>query len=138
MNVGKIRRASGRLVQQYRCTEDYKDWFPHEREREIKGPFDTELQWIFHRAFYSLQVHPYDHRQILLIRVAPTIGLIEEQLRRYCSYLPSLVDLLELPSRYVGAWLEIFYSTVWISPTTDRMCYMFEGEAHTLYREDIA
>lgn len=70
--------------------------------------------------------------------MALTIGLTKEQLRGYFSYLLGLVELLELPDCYVGYWLEIFYATIWISPTREHMCYMFEEEAHTLYREDIA
>lgn len=69
--------------------------------------------------------------------MAPNIGLTEEQLRGYFSYLPGLVNLLELPGRYVIDWMEIFYATVWISPTRDRICYMYEEEAYTLYKEDI-
>ena len=39
--------------------------------------------------------------------------------------------------RYVEEWVRVFYATVWISLERDFIQFIFQGEQHRLYRNNI-
>jgi hypothetical protein len=55
----------------------------------------------------------------------------------HLSYLPGLLTLLTISSRYVEEWVQVFYASVWIDPDHQWMRFCFEREDVTILASQI-
>jgi len=54
------------------------------------------------------------------------------------TYMLGLLNLLTRAHEYVPGWVKIFFATLWIPRGQQYIEFMFRGDHHRLYREEIA
>jgi len=79
----------------------------------------------------------YAHRRIVVKVLAMSTGVTEEEMKGHLTYMPGLLDLLTRAHEYVPGWVKIFFATLWIPRGQQYIEFMFRGDHHRLYREEI-
>ena len=78
------------------------------------------------------------HRRIIVEGLAKSAGVTEEEMKGHLTYMLGLLDLLTRAHEYVPDWVKIFFATLWIPRGRQYIEFMFRGDHHRLYREEIA
>ena len=77
------------------------------------------------------------HRWITVEGMAKSAEVTEEEMKDHLTYMPGLMDLLTRAHEYVPDWVKIFFATLWIPRGRQYIEFMFRGDRHRLYREEI-
>ena len=80
----------------------------------------------------------YAHHRITVEGLAKSGGVTEEEMKGHLTYMQGLLDLLTRAHEYVPDWVKIFFATLWIPQGWQYIEFMFRGDHHLLYREEIA
>jgi len=80
----------------------------------------------------------YEHRQITVEGLAKSAGVTEEEMKGHLTYMLGLLDLLTRAHEYVPDWVKIFFKSLWKRQGWQYIEFMFRGDRHGLYREEIA
>ena len=80
----------------------------------------------------------YAHRWITVKGLAKSARVIKEEMKGHLTYMLGLLDLLTRAHKYVLDWVKIFFTTLWIPQGRRYIEFMFRGDHHRLYREEIA
>ena len=59
-------------------------------------------------------------------------------MKGHLTYMPGLLDLLTRAHEYVLDWVKIFFANLWIPRGRQYVKFMFRGDRHRLYKEEIA
>ena len=78
------------------------------------------------------------HHRIIVEGLAKSARVIEEEMKGHLTYMPGLLDPLTKAHEYVPDWVKIFFTTLWIPRGRQYIEFMFRGDHHRLYREEIA
>jgi hypothetical protein len=70
--------------------------------------------------------------------LAKSAGVTEEEMKGHLTYMRGLLDLLTRAHEYMQDWVKIFFATLWIPRGRQYIEFMFRGDRHRLYKEEIA
>jgi hypothetical protein len=59
-------------------------------------------------------------------------------MKGHLTYMQGLLDLLTRAHEYVLDWVKIFFATLWLPRGQQYIEFMFRGNRHRLYKEEIA
>jgi hypothetical protein len=77
------------------------------------------------------------HRRIIVEGRAKSARVTKEEMKGHLTYVPGQLDLLTRAHEYVLDWVKIFFATLWIPRGQQYIEFMFRGDRHRLYREEI-
>ena len=77
------------------------------------------------------------HHQITVECLAKLARVTKEEMKGHLTYMLGLLDLLARLHEYVLDWVKIFFATLWIPRGWQYIEFMFRGDCHRLYREEI-
>ena len=96
------------------------------------------MQASFMIAIQEGGVKFYAHHRIIVEGLAKSARVTKEEMKGHLTYMPGLLDLLTRVHKYVPDWVKIFFATLLIPRGQQYIEFMFRGDRHQLYREEIA
>ena len=78
------------------------------------------------------------HHRIIAEGLEKSARVIEEEMKGHLTYMLGLLDLYTRAHEYVLHWVMIFFATLWIPRGRQYIEFIFRGDHHQLYKEEIA
>ena len=78
------------------------------------------------------------HRQIKVEGLAKSARVSEEEMKGHLTYMLGLLDLLTRAHEYVLDWVKMLFTTLWLPRGRQYIEFIFRGDHHQLYKEEIA
>ena len=96
------------------------------------------MQASFMMAIQEGGIKFYTHHRITIKGLSKLARVTKEDMKVHLTYMLGLLDLLTRAHEYVPDWVKIFFTTLWIPRGRQYIEFMFRGDHHRLYREEIA